>query len=52
MTLNRTIARYGRVDVLCIDELGYMELNNRGVELLLQMLTDREEKSSVAIALN
>ncbi|WP_322751694.1 MULTISPECIES: ATP-binding protein, partial [unclassified Frankia] len=24
--LTKTIARYGRVDLLCIDELGYMEL--------------------------
>ncbi len=27
--LSRTIARYGRVDLLCIDELGYMELDRR-----------------------
>ncbi len=52
MTLNRTIARYGRVDLLCIDELGYMELDKRGAELLFQVLTEREEKSSVAIASN
>jgi len=25
-----TIARYGRVDLLAIDELGYMELDRRG----------------------
>src|SRR4029453_6294356 len=25
MTLAKTIARYGRVDLLCIDELGYMQ---------------------------
>lgn len=30
--LARTIARYGRVDLLCIDELGYMELDRRGAE--------------------
>jgi DNA replication protein DnaC len=33
MVLNKTIARYGRVDLLCIDELGYMELDRRGAEL-------------------
>jgi DNA replication protein DnaC len=38
--------------VLCIDELGYMELDRRGAELLFQVLTKREEKSSVAIAFN
>ena len=50
--LSKTIARYGRVDLLCIDELGYMELDKRGAELLFQVLTEREEKASVAIASN
>ncbi len=50
--LNRTITRYGRVDLLCIDELGYMELDRHGTELPFQVLTEREEKNSVAIASN
>lgn len=50
--LTKTIARYGRVDRLAIDELGYMELDKRGAELLFQVLTEREEKNSVAIASN
>lgn len=50
--LNKTIARYGRVDLLCIDELGYTELDRRGAELLFQVLTEREEKNSVATASN
>jgi DNA replication protein DnaC len=41
--LSKTIARYGRVDLLYIDELGYMELDRRGAELLVQVLTEREE---------
>jgi DNA replication protein DnaC len=52
MTLTKTIARYGRVDLLCIDELGYMALDKRGAERLFQVLTEREEKASVAIASN
>jgi DNA replication protein DnaC len=48
--LAKTIARYGRVDLICVDELGYMELDRRGAELLFQVLTEREEKNSVAIA--
>lgn len=52
MQLAKTIARYGRVDLLCIDELGYMELDRRGAELLFQVLTEREETASVAIASN
>lgn len=50
--LSRTIARYGRVDLLCIDELGYMELDRRGAELLFQVLTEREEQNAIAIASN
>ena len=50
--LAKTIARYGRVDLLCVDELGYMELDRRGAELLFQVLTEREEKNSIAIASN
>lgn len=50
--LAKTIARYGRVDLLCIDELGYMELDRRGAELLFQVPTEREEKNSVATASN
>ena len=50
--LSKTIARYGRVDLLCIDDLGYMQLDRRGAELLFQVLTEREEKASVAIVSN
>jgi len=52
MVLSKTIARYGRVDLLMIDELGYMALDRRGAELLFQVLTEREEKNSLAIASN
>jgi hypothetical protein len=52
MALTKTIARYGSVDLLCIDELGYLKLDRRGAELLFQVLTEREEKNSVAIASN
>ena len=48
----KTINRYGRVDLLVIDELGYLELDRRGAELLFQVLTEREEKNAIAIASN
>jgi len=35
-----------------VDELGYMELDRRGAELLFQVLTEREEKNSMAVASN
>jgi DNA replication protein DnaC len=50
--LSKMIARYGRVDLLCLDELGYMELDRHGAELLFQVLTEREERSAIAIASN
>lgn len=52
LTLTKTIARYGRVDLLLVDEVGYLELDKRGAELLFQVLTEREERASVAIASN
>lgn len=52
VVLSKTIARYGRVDLLLIDELGYMALDKKGAELLFQVLTEREETNSIAIASN
>jgi len=50
--LSRIVARYGRLDLLCLDELGYVQLDGRGSELLFQILTEREERASVAVATN
>ena len=50
--LSRIVARYGRLDLLLLDELGYLQLDTRGAELLFQVLTDREERASVAVASN
>ena len=50
--LTKLINRYGRVDLLLVDELGYLQLDRRGAELLFQVLTEREERSAIAIASN
>jgi DNA replication protein DnaC len=50
--LSRTVARYGRLDLLLLDELGYLQLDAHGAELLFQVLTEREERASVAVASN
>jgi len=50
--LSRLVSRYGRLDLLCLDELGYVGLDARGAELLFQILTEREERASVAAASN
>jgi DNA replication protein DnaC len=51
-TLTRLIGRYGRLDLLLIDELGYLHLDPRGAELLFQVITEREERASIAVATN
>ena len=50
--LSRVVARYGRLDLLCLDEMNYVHLDPRGAELLFQVLTEREERASVAVASN
>src|ERR1700730_16878494 len=50
--LSRTVGRYGRLELLCLDELGYVHLDPRGAELLFQVITERAEKASVACASN
>ena len=50
--LSRVVARYGRYDLLAIDELGYVRLDQHSAELLFQILTEREERAAVAVASN
>jgi DNA replication protein DnaC len=50
--LSRVAARYGRLDLLCLDELNYVHLDPRGAELLFEVLTDCEERASAAVASN
>lgn len=50
--LTKLINRYGRVDLILVDELGYLALDRRGAELLFQVLTEREDRSAIAIASN
>lgn len=38
--LSRLVGRCGRLDLLCLDELGYVQLHTRGSELLFQILTE------------
>jgi len=50
--LTKVIARYGRADLLCLDEFGYLDLDKAGAKLLFQIFTDREERRAIAIASN
>ena len=50
--LSRVVGRYGRLDLLLLDELGYVRLDPRGAELLFQIITERDEKASIGLATN
>jgi DNA replication protein DnaC len=50
--LSRVVGRYGRLDLLLLDELGYVQIDRHGAELLFQIITEREERASIAIATN
>jgi DNA replication protein DnaC len=50
--LSRVVGRYSRLDLLCLDEVGYVSLDAHGAELLFQIITAREERASIACASN
>lgn len=50
--LGRTIRRYSRIDLLVLDELGYLPLSKSDAELLFQVLSDRHEQRAVVITTN
>jgi DNA replication protein DnaC len=50
--LSKVVGRYGRLELLCLDELGYVSLDPKGAELLFQVITEREERASVICASN
>lgn len=50
--LGRLIARYAHLDLLILDELGYVPFSKEGAELLFQILAERNERGSVIITTN
>ncbi len=50
--LSRVVARYGRLDLLLLDEVGYVQIDPRGAELLFQIITEREDRASIGLASN
>jgi IstB-like ATP binding protein len=50
--LSRLVGRYGRLDLLLLDELGYLQIDPRGAELLFQIITEREDRASIGIGTN
>lgn len=50
--LERVLSRLDRVDLLIIDELGYLSFSRGGAELLFQVFADRYERGSVLVTSN
>lgn len=51
-SLARAINRYNRIDLLIIDELGYLALPTGAAELVFQVISARNEKASLLITTN
>jgi DNA replication protein DnaC len=50
--LTRVIARYARLDVVCLDELGYLALPPGAAELVFQVISERNERGSLIVTTN
>jgi len=50
--LSRVVARYARIDVLLLDELGYLRLPDGAAELVFQVLSERHERASLIVTTN
>ena len=50
--LGRTLNRWARYDLICIDEVGYVPLAELGAELLFQVVSERAERAAVIITTN
>jgi len=50
--LDRVLSQLERVDLLIIDELGYLSFSRGGAELLFQVFADRYERRSVLVTSN
>jgi DNA replication protein DnaC len=50
--LDRVLGQLDRLDLLIIDELGYLSFSRSGAELLFQVFADRYERRSVLVTSN
>ena len=50
--LDRSLTQLDRIDLLIVDELGYLSFSRAGAELLFQVFADRYERRSVLITSN
>src|SRR5689334_6338492 len=50
--LRRALGRWERLDLICIDEFGYVPLAGAACELMFQVIADRAEKAAVIVTTN
>jgi DNA replication protein DnaC len=50
--LDRTLTALDRLDLLIVDELGYLSFSRSGAELLFQVFADRYERRSLLVTSN
>jgi DNA replication protein DnaC len=50
--LARVVGRYSRIEVLLLDELGYLALPDGAAELVFQVISDRNERGSLIVTTN
>ena len=51
-TLERHYRSYDRIDLLLIDELGYVPFEREATDLLFQLISQRYERRSIALTTN
>lgn len=52
LSLNKFVEKLKKVDILIIDELGYVSLSQQSTQLLFQVFSERYEKGSIMITSN
>ncbi len=50
--LSRVVRRYAGIELLVLDELGYVQTSETGAELLFQVLAERNEVASIIVTTN
>ena len=50
--LARVVARYARIELLVLDELGYLALPDGAAELVFQVISERNERASLIVTTN
>jgi DNA replication protein DnaC len=51
-SLKRALKKYLRPEVLCLDEVGYLAIDQAGADLLFQVISQRYERGSIILTTN